>query len=341
MALSVSRAQPAGLHATVVPRPPTSPLVRCVALLGDELHRSEQHLQAMLVSSVPAVSAIGRYLADSGGKRLRPLLTGLSARAAGHEGDVSRLMCAGELLHLGSLLHDDVVDDASERRGRPAAHLVHGNAGVILTGDVCLARSVQVAAEEGGHEAVLALTRVVAEMSEGEVLQLLNRSNLALERAVYDDIIERKSAALISWCAAAGAWAAGRPQAVSGLTAFGRAVGIAFQITDDVLDYAGDTSVTGKQTGRDLIERKVTLPLLLAFEADPSLAAAVAASTDTPAEVAALVRRVTATGAPARALSMARTHVEQGIEALHAATRPSPYRDALEGLAHHLVDRVQ
>jgi octaprenyl-diphosphate synthase len=341
MALSVPRSRPSGLHSGRPQRSRVSPLARCVALVADELRQSEQHLGEMLTSSVPAVGAIGRYLADSGGKRLRPLLTGLSARAAGHDGDVARLMCAGELLHLGSLLHDDVVDDASERRGRAAAHVVHGNACVILTGDVCLARSVQVAAEEGGHEAVLALTRVVAEMSEGEVLQLLNRSNLALPRAVYDDIIERKSAALISWCAAAGAWAADNPAAVDGLSRFGRAVGIGFQISDDVLDYAGDTALTGKEVGRDLIERKVTLPLLFAFEHDPTLVHAVANSTDTPEEVARLVRRVVATGAPARALEVARTHVHEGIAALQSATPPSPYRDALESLAYHLVDRVQ
>lgn len=341
MALSVPRPRASGLHSSQTPRVRVSPMAQCIALVGDELQQAEQHLRTMLASSVPAVGAIGHYLADSGGKRLRPLLTGLAARAAGHTGDISRLMCAGELLHLGSLLHDDVVDDATERRGQPAAHLAHGNAGVILTGDVCLARSVQVAAEEGGHEAVLALTRVVAEMSEGEVIQLLNRNNLALPRPVYDDIIERKSAALISWCAAAGAWAAGNAAAVDGLSRFGRAVGIAFQITDDVLDYAGDTALTGKQVGRDLIERKVTLPLLLAFERDPGLARAVAHSSDTPAEVQALVQRVVATGAPGLALELAREHVREGIAALHAATGPSACRDALEALAHHLVDRVK
>ena len=341
MALSVPRPRATGLRSGHAVRARVSPLASCVNLVAEDLRQSEQHLQAMLVSSVPAVGAIGRYLADSGGKRLRPLLTGLAARAAGHTGDISRLMCAGELLHLGSLLHDDVVDDALERRGQPAAQHVFGNAGVILTGDVCLARSVQVAAEEGGHEAVLALTRVVAEMSEGEVIQLLNRSNLALPRAVYHDIIERKSAALISWCAAAGAWSAGNSAAVDGLARFGRAVGTAFQITDDVLDYAGQSSVTGKQVGRDLVERKVTLPLLIAFERDPRLAAAVADSADTPDEVAALVQRVVATGAPSLALDAAREHVAQGIAALHEATPESAYRSALEALAHHLVDRVK
>lgn len=338
---SVPRHRASGLQGARSTHSHISPLAQCLALVGDDLHASEQHLREMLDSSVPAVSAIGHYLADAGGKRIRPLLTGLSARAAGHTGDISRLMCAGELLHLGSLLHDDVVDQANDRRGRPAAHIAHGNAGVILTGDVCLARSVQVAAEEGGHKAVLALTRVVAEMSEGEVIQLLNRNNLALPRAVYDDIIERKSAALISWCAAAGGWAADNAEAVDGLTKFGRAVGIAFQITDDVLDYAGNESLTGKNVGRDLVERKVTLPLILAFERDPGLAEAIAQSTDAPDEIRALVQRVIDTDAPMRALAVARAHVAEGIAALHQGTPASPYRRALEALAHHLVDRVK
>lgn len=341
MELSVSRPHAGGLQHHPHTRSRVSALVGGAALLSDELRMAEGHLRDMLQSSVPAVAAIGRYLADSGGKRLRPLLTGLAARACGHAGDVSRLMCAGELLHLGSLLHDDVVDGASERRSRPAAHRVHGNAGAILTGDVCLARSVQVAAEEGGQDAVLALTRVVAEMSEGEVLQLLNRDNLALSRAVYDDIIERKSAALISWCAAAGAWAAGNASAVDGLSRFGRAVGIAFQITDDVLDYAGSAELTGKRPGRDLIERKATLPLLLALDRDPSLRAAIQSSDDSEQTIAALVQRVNATGAPAQALEVARSHVEEGIHALFTAVPDTPFRAALVALAHHLVDRVR
>jgi len=341
MDLSVSRPHAGGLHHHPHTRSRVSALMGGTALMADDLRLAEGHLRTMLQSCVPAVADIGRYLADSGGKRLRPLLTGLSARAAGHAGDISRLMCAGELLHLGSLLHDDVVDGASKRRGRPAAHLVHGNAGVILTGDVCLARSVQVAGEEGGHMAVLALTRVVAEMSEGEVIQLLNRENLSLPRAVYDDIIERKSAALISWCAAAGAWAAGNDDAVDGLSRFGRAVGIAFQITDDVLDYAGDAEITGKRPGRDLVERKATLPLLLALDHDPGLLAAIEASDSSDAAVAALVQRVNATGAPAEAVEIARGHVNAGIQALHAAVPDTPFRSALVALAHHLVDRVR
>lgn len=340
MEVWVPRQRPAGLHAQRSPAP-VSPLVRAVALMTDDLRHSEAHLRACLGSSVPAVAEIGRYLAESGGKRLRPLLTGLGARAVGTTGDVSRLMCAGELLHLGSLLHDDVVDCADERRGRPSAHILHGNAGVILTGDVCLARSVQVAAEEGGAAAVLELSRVVAEMSEGEVLQLLHKQDLNLPLPIYFDIIERKSAALIAWCVSAGALAAGQTAAIPGLVAFGRAVGIAFQITDDVLDYVGDAAVTGKLPGRDLVERKCTLPLLFAMERDPSLADDISHLDETEENVAALVQRVVATGAPARALAVAHARVDEGIRALRDAVVASTYRDALEGLAHHLVERVR
>lgn len=339
MDVSVMRHHPAGL--SVRPRPRPSPVDSASALLTDDLIAAEVHLREMLGSSVPVVQAIGTWLADAGGKRLRPLLTGLGARAAGNTGSIARLMCAGELLHLGSLLHDDVVDDASERRGRPAAHVRYGNAGAILTGDVCLARSVQVAAEEGGPRAVLELTRVVAAMSEGEVVQLLQRANLDLPRSTYLDIIERKSAALISWCAAAGAWSIQANAAADALVEYGAAVGVAFQITDDVLDYVGDPAKTGKQPGRDLIERKVTLPLLIAMERDPTLAPALRACDNSEPAIASLVERVVDTGAPEAALADARARVTGGIEALRTTLSDTPHRAALAVLAHHLVDRVR
>jgi octaprenyl-diphosphate synthase len=337
MQLLAPRAAPAGLHAPA-PRRPPSPLGRALALVTDEMIAAEAHLAVLVGSTVPAVAAIGAHLAQAGGKRLRPLLTALGARAAGHTGDVSRLMCAGEVLHLGSLLHDDVVDGADERRGGPAAHRVYGNAGVILTGDVCLARAVRVAAEEGGPQAVLELSRAVEAMSEGEVIQLLRRGDLDLPLDAYFDIIDRKSAALIAWCAAAGAWAVGDAGAASALSRYGRAVGVAFQITDDVLDYTGDPAETGKAPGRDLAERKLTLPLLRALQLDPGLRRALG---QPGADEAALLQRVLATGAPQRALDEARARVEAGTAALIEGLPPTPHRDALVGLGHHLVDRVR
>ena len=317
-----------------------SPVARAMALVSDDLAAAEQVLNTELRGGGAAVAAIGGYLAESGGKRLRPLLTALGARAVGFSGPLPRLMAVGEVLHLGSLLHDDVVDEADDRRGRSAAHRVFGNAAVILTGDVCLARAVLLAAEAGGLRPVTELGRVVVEMSEGEVLQLRHRGDLSLPLPAYWDIIERKSAALIAWCAAAGAWAGGNAAAADALAAYGRGVGIAFQVTDDVLDYIGDPAVTGKARGRDLVERKLTLPLLMAFERDPELRGALARPTSA-AEVDALVDRVVATGGPAEALAVARAQVEGAVTALNEALSPSPYRDGLVALGHHLVDRVR
>ena len=339
MQLPAHRAEPAGLHAGA-PRTRINPLASCVALVQQDMIDAEGHLGEMLSSTVPAVDEIARYLADAGGKRLRPLLTALGARAAGNPEDVSRLMCAGEILHLGSLLHDDVVDDGHQRRGRTAAHRVYGNPAVILTGDVCLARAVLVAGEHAGPLATLELARVVTAMSEGEVLQLLHAGTLDLPLPTYLDIIDRKSAALISWCAAAGAWAIDAPDAARALQEFGRAVGVAFQITDDVLDYTGSAAVMGKRAGKDLAERKLTLPLLLACESDPTLRARLASGPPGPEAVPELVRAVVATGAPERALDHARSRVAQGVRALD--TLPStPHRDALVQLADYLVDRVR
>lgn len=356
MQLLATRPAPQGLHRdggppaprSRLPVPPpvsaappaVSPVARAMGLVADELALSEQVLVDELRGGEAAVGAIGGYLAESGGKRLRPLITALGAKAVGFAGPLPRLMAVGEVLHLGSLLHDDVVDEADDRRGRPAAQHVFGNAGVILTGDVCLARAVLLAAEAGGLRPVTELSRVVVEMSEGEVLQLRHRGDLSLPLPAYWDIIERKSAALIAWCAAAGAWASGQAAAADALVAYGRGVGIAFQVTDDVLDYIGDPAVTGKARGRDLIERKLTLPLLFAMERDPDLRAALARP-PAPEAVEALVERVIATGGPAEALAVARAQVEGAVGALLEQLPASPYREGLVALGHHLVERVR
>ncbi len=334
------RHRPTGLHAGA-PLSRISPLARSFELVGPEMAEVEHELHRLLASNVPAVPAIGGYLVDAGGKRLRPLLTGLAARAAGHDGPITRLMCVGELMHLGSLLHDDVVDDGQERRGRPTAQRVYGNPGVILTGDFCLARSIWLAADEGGFRAVGELGRTATLMAEGEVLQLQNAGNLDLDLPTYLDILDRKSAALIAWCAAAGAWSLGQDTVADGLYRFGRAIGVAFQITDDVLDYVGDMRVTGKRRGQDLSEGKVTLPLVLAMERVPELRRRLKNGPPSPERIPALVEEVRQSGAADDALEDARQRVQAGITALDDAGLPdTPWKEALVGLAHHLVERV-
>ncbi len=300
------------------------------ALAAPMMGAAEVRLRELVASEVDVVEAIGAYTATAGGKRLRPLLTALGAGAVGFDRPLDGLMCAGELIHLGSLLHDDVVDDGATRRGLPAAQRVYGNAAVILTGDFCLARAVLLAAEEGGHAAVTALAQAVTAMAEGEVLQLQRAGNLDTTLDEYLEMIDKKSAALIAWCASAGALAHGDAAAARVLAGFGRAVGVAFQITDDVLDYAEGT---GKNPGQDLREKKLTLPLLYAMEALPDLRQRI--HTDDVGTLLALVR---GTGALARAQAEARSRVEAALGDLDVLP-PSVHRDALAVLGRYLVDR--
>ena len=307
-----------------------------LALVQPELSACELALRELVQSDVAEVPAIAGYLLDAGGKRLRPALTALGARAVGVEGPVARLMCVGELIHLGSLLHDDVVDDADMRRGRRAAHQLEGPATTVLTGDFCLARAVLLAAEEGGHLCVTELARAVTEMAEGEVLQLRNAGNLHASLDDYFDVIDRKSAALIAWCAAAGALSIGDGQAADALTTFGRAVGRAFQVTDDVLDYA---SGTGKLAGADLREGKLTLPLLYAIEEDSGLRDEVAAGAQSQAQLQNWMDRVRAAGGLERAMDDAHGWVDAGIEAL-SVLPDGQHVSALAVLGRYLVERT-
>ncbi|MED5374673.1 MAG: polyprenyl synthetase family protein [Myxococcota bacterium] len=332
------RREPQGVAAGS-PRTRVQPPAHAWQLVAGEMQRSEQELKNLLGSRVDKVSEISRYLAASGGKRIRPLLTALGAHACGLGGDLSRLMCVGEMIHLASLLHDDVVDNAPTRRGKPAAHTVQGNALVILTGDFCLARAVLLAAEEGGHGCVTGLAEAVTAMSEGEVLQLERAGALDTPLETYRQIVQGKSAALISWCAAAGAHVLEDAELAERMEAFGCAVGEAFQITDDVLDYGGVLGTTGKQPGVDLLERKLTLPLLYAFEADPGLRPLLEAHPPTPDDLPELLERVRATGALERALETARERVAEGIAQLDILP-DSPHKQALIDLANYLTERA-
>lgn len=331
----VRRTEPEGL-AGPRPRAAISGPGEVFARVGPALQIGEVRLRELVGSEVDAVHAVGRYLVDAGGKRLRPMLTVLGAGAVGFRGDLAGLMCVAELIHLGSLLHDDVVDGADLRRNRPAAHVVYGNAATILTGDFCLARAVLLAAESGGFRAVTELGRAVTAMAEGEVLQLQRAGNLQTTLGEYLEMIDKKSAALIAWAAAAGAYATGDEAAAGALERFGRGVGVAFQITDDVLDYAEGT---GKLAGADLRERKLTLPLVHAMERIPGLRARLEAAAPTAAELPALVAEIRASGALDAAQAEARARVADALACLDTLP-PGADRESLAVLGRYLVDRV-
>ena len=332
---ALNRAVPNGLMAG-------APLSRiqgpadALGLVTGHLMEAESVLRTLVESNVAEITSISRYLVDAGGKRLRPALTALGGQAVGYSKPISRLMCVGELIHLGSLLHDDVVDGAEQRRGKPSAHLQYGNAATILSGEFSLARAMLLASEEGGGRAAQELARDVTEMAEGEVLQLRWAGHLSCSIETYLAWVERHSAALISWCVAATAWSQEDVAAAEALASFGRGVGIAFQITDDVLDYRNGT---GKSVGTDLRQRKVTLPLLAAMDADPEIRARLESDELEPAHLEEMMGRIEKTGALDHALAMAKRRVDESSKAL-LSLPSSEGREALAVLGHYLVERV-
>ena len=256
--------------------PPATALAQGAALAAAELSEVERVMADLLGSNLALLTAIGDHVVSAGGKRLRPLLALLAARATGFAGAARLTVAAvGELIHTATLLHDDVVDGADFRRGRPAARHSFGNGLAVLAGDFFLARGLQAIAQVGELAAIHSLAATVSAMAEGEIAQLADAGDPTLDRARYYRIIEGKTASLLGWCAAVGGLV--HPSAQAPLTAYGRELGFAFQISDDILDYAADPRITGKPRGQDLRDGKVTLPLILACEADPRLAAGIAA----------------------------------------------------------------
>src|SRR6266540_1726912 len=230
----------------------------------------EERLRERFESQIGAIPQIGTHLLGAGGKRLRPLLSVVAARATGAAIDHGIAVgCAAELIHTATLYHDDVVDDGRVRRGRPAARMVFGNGMVVLVGDFCLARALETVALTGSLGMVQSLAATVTEMAEGEVAQLERAGNPDATVDDYFRVIDRKTASLIAWCARVGGSVA--PALSEPMERYGRALGRAFQIADDVLDSAIDEATAGKSVGHDLQEGKLTLPVLLACEADPAL----------------------------------------------------------------------
>ena len=324
------------------PSPPLGVVEETAALVAADLRRVEDLLAELMASPVGPIPRVGHHLLGAGGKRLRPLLTLLSARAAFLAGDAPvALACVGELIHTATLLHDDVVDEGDVRRGRPAARVVYGNGIAVLVGDYCLARALETVSRAGGDVAVRSLARCVTEMAEGEVSQLIHAGDARLAADDYYAIIDRKTATLVGWCCTVGGLL--EPAIEAALATYGREVGRAFQIADDVLDCAADPRATGKTRGQDLREGKVTLPLLLACHERPALGDRLAQllSRRPPfasEEVEAILDEVRAAGGLLLASAAARTHARAAQSAL-AVLPPSPYRDALARLAIFAAER--
>jgi octaprenyl-diphosphate synthase len=222
--------------------------------------------ERMASKHAPRIPEVTRHLVEAGGKRLRPMLTLAAARLCGYDGPYHHHLAATvEFIHTATLLHDDVVDESGQRRGRPTANLLWDNKSSVLVGDYLFSRSFQLMVETGNLRVLDILANASATIAEGEVLQLTAAQDLKTDEAIYLQVVRGKTAALFSAATEVGGVIAGADEAVvKALFDYGDKLGIAFQIVDDLLDYEGDTQATGKNIGDDFRERKLTLPVIKA-----------------------------------------------------------------------------
>ena len=236
-------------------------------LVEEDMRRVNTLILSKTGSEVEMIPEVAKHLIDSGGKRLRPMITLASAQMCGYEGDGHVTLAASvEFMHTATLLHDDVVDESDMRRGKLAARMLWGNEASVLVGDFLLGQAFRMMVEVGSLEALDVLSHAATVIAEGEVLQLSTAKNLETTEDEYLEVIRSKTAALFAAAAEVGPIIAnsGASQ-INGLRSYGNNLGLAFQLIDDALDYGGNAGDLGKNTGDDFREGKVTLPVLLAY----------------------------------------------------------------------------
>ena len=313
------------------------------ALAASDMAQVDALIRHRLSSDVVLINTIADHIIAGGGKRLRPMLHVLAARAAGYEGaEHAKLAAIIEFIHTSTLLHDDVVDESDMRRGRKTANSVWGNAASVLVGDFLYSRSFQLMVELDDMRIMRILADTTNVIAEGEVLQLLNIGNADVTEAAYMAVIERKTAVLFAAATELGGVLGALPDdQVAALRRYGMELGYAFQIADDLLDYVSDAETLGKNIGDDLAEGKPTLPLIYAMQvADEdqvkSLRHAIEhGGLDSLDRIIAAIRD---SGALERTHEAAVRHATAAREAL-AVLPESPFRDALTALADYSVER--
>jgi octaprenyl-diphosphate synthase len=327
-------------HATAT-RPPDLPAIQ--ALVRDDMEQVDALIRRRLASDVVLINQVAEYIIGAGGKRLRPMLLLLAGRALGHGGaDAHQLAAVVEFIHTATLLHDDVVDESDLRRGRSTANAVWGNAASVLVGDFLYSRSFQLMVELDRMEVMRILANTTNAIAEGEVLQLLHVRNPDTDEAAYLRVIERKTAVLFAAATRLGALLAGADaQVQQRLHDYGLNLGYAFQIADDVLDYAADAATLGKNLGDDLGEGKATLPLIRAMaQSGADMRARLRAIVET-GDADALPEAVAAIHAT-DALAYSRARATAYADAAQAALDglpDNPATAALRGLAQYAVQR--
>lgn len=321
------------------PSPPSTSL----SLIAADMREVDRVITERLATGVPLVAQVSRYIVGAGGKRLRPALLLLVCQALGFHGDSRfKLAAVVEFIHTATLLHDDVVDESSLRRGRATANAMFGNAASVLVGDFLYSRAFQMMVEANNMQILEVLADATNVIAEGEVMQLMNMHNADLDETMYLDVIRSKTAKLFEACARVGAILAGASSSVEQACAsYGQALGTAFQIVDDVLDYTGDVKLLGKNLGDDLREGKTTLPLIAAkrLASAPEQAILVSAIENGDiSQINTLVEIVQNTGALAVAQQAAAEEARRAIAAI-ALLPDNEFKACLLQLGLQLLER--
>jgi octaprenyl-diphosphate synthase len=314
-----------------------------LALTQADREAVDREIQRRLKSDVALINQLGGYIIMSGGKRLRPLLVVLAARALGYAGDKHIPLAAiVEFIHTATLLHDDVVDASELRRGRATANSVFGNEASVLTGDFLYSRAFEMMVDVGNMRVMEILANATNVIAEGEVLQLLNIHDPEVTEEQYFKVIYGKTAKLFEAAARLGAVLNGAsPDIEQAMARYGMHLGTAFQLIDDLLDYSSDSATLGKNVGDDLAEGKPTLPLLHALHHGDAAQQQLirAAITEGGLEhIGEILRAIESTGSNAYTARRAEDEARRASEAL-AAIPESPYKQALQDLARFSVQR--
>jgi octaprenyl-diphosphate synthase len=319
------------------------PLESIRALVPADLLETDHFISRELKSEIPLINQLANYLLTCGGKRIRPLLVLLSARAFNYqEQNHIPLAAAIELIHTATLLHDDVVDSSTLRRGHETANSIWGNEASVLVGDFLYSRAFQWIVKLQHSRVLTIFSNATNLIAEGEVLQLLNSHNPDVTETSYFEVITRKTAKLFEVAAQAGAaLSTTHEEYITAMQCYGLNLGIAYQLIDDALDYSAPAEQTGKNMGNDLIEGKPTLPLIYALTQSTTHEAALlrnAIKTGTFTDLSVIVKIIESTGAIKYTAHAAKQYAKQARDALTPIPE-SPYRKALHTLAEFVVER--
>lgn len=308
-----------------------------------DLSGVDQMIIDSLKSEVELIDQIGHYIVNAGGKRIRPLLTLLSAKACGYAGkDHIKLATVIEFIHTATLLHDDVIDKSEMRRGRLTANAKWGNQAAVLVGDFLYSRSFQLMVELESMDIMQEMAQTTNLIAQGEVLQLVNLQNTHLDRQQSMDVIRYKTAQLFAAsCRSAALLVNAGEEVCTALYTYGMNLGIAYQLVDDTLDYIADETITGKSIGDDLAEGKATIPLIIAIERsddNDKTTLQKAVNEKNTQDIETIIKIIKKTGAIEASLELGKTYIEKAKTAL----TPLPdgdCRQSLELLSEFVIDR--